>query len=56
MREKILLALLVIMLCLSSCQTEYYPAAGYSSMYGGTVLYEWNVDIVSLYTLKGIRL
>ena len=56
MREKILLALLVFVLCLSSCQPEYYPAAGYSSMYGGDVLSEWNVNILSLYTLKGIRL
>ena len=56
MKEKILLALLVFVLCLSSCQTKYYPAAGYISMYGGDVLYEWNVDVLSIYTLKGIRL
>jgi F0F1-type ATP synthase assembly protein I len=39
MKEKILLVLLVLVLCLSTCQTEYYPAAGYSSMYGGDALY-----------------
>lgn len=33
MKEKILLVLLILALCLSTCQTEYYPAAGYSSMY-----------------------
>ena len=32
MKEKILLVLLILALCLSTCQTEYYPAAGYSSM------------------------
>lgn len=56
MKEKILLVLLVLALCLSSHQTDYYPAAGYSSMYGGDVLYEWNVDVLSIYTFKGIRL
>ena len=55
MKEKILLVLLILALCLSTCQTEYYPAAGYSSMYGGDVLYEWNVDALSIYTFKGIR-
>ena len=52
MKEKILLVLLILALCLS----EYYPAAGYSLMYGGDVLYEWNVDALSIYTFKGIRL
>lgn len=56
MKEKILLVLLILALCLSTCQTEYYPAAGYNSMYGGDVLYEWNVDALSIYTFKGIRL
>lgn len=57
MKEKILLVLLILALCLSTCQTEYYPAAGYSLMYGGDVLYEWNVDALSIYyTFKGIRL
>lgn len=56
MKEKILLVLLVLVLCLSTCQTEYYPPAGYSSMYGGDALYEWNVDVISIYTFKGIRL
>ena len=56
MKEKILLVLLILALCLSTCQTEYYPAAGYSSMYGSDVLYEWNVDVLSIYTFKGIRL
>ena len=51
MKEKILLVLLILALCLSTCQTEYYPAAGYSS-----ILYEWNVDALSIYTFKGIRL
>ena len=55
MKEKILLVLLILALCLSTCQTEYYPA-GYSLMYGGDVLYEWNVDALSIYTFKGIRL
>lgn len=55
MKEKILLVLLILALCLSTCQTEYYPAAGYSLMYGD-VLYEWNVDALSIYTFKGIRL
>lgn len=56
MKEKILLVLLILALCLSTCQTEYYPAAGYSLMYGGDVIYEWNVDALSIYTFKGIRL
>lgn len=56
MKEKILLVLLILALCLSTCQTEYYPAAGYNSMYGGAVLYEWNVDVISIYTFKGMRL
>ena len=38
------------------CGYEYDPAAGYSQMYGGAVIYEWRLDAVSLYSLKGIRL
>lgn len=56
MKEKIMLVLLVLVLCLNTCQAEYYPAAGYNSMYGGDILYEWNVDMLSIYSFKGIRL
>lgn len=54
---KILLAAATMLLCLLSCRTEYYPAAGYNQMYGGAdVLYERRLDAFSIYTFKGIRL
>lgn len=57
MRElKILLAVLLALLCLTSCQDTTYPAAGYNQFYGGGVLYERKLDVFSIYTPKGIRL
>ena len=53
---KFLSAAVLALILAVSCQTEYYPAAGYSQMYGGAVIYEWRLDAVSLYSLKGIRL
>ena len=53
MKEKILLVLLILALCLSTCQTEYYPAASYSSMYGGDVLYEIAFETVGNKKLMG---
>lgn len=37
-------------------ELKFLSAAGYSQMYGGAVIYEWRLDAVSLYSLKGIRL
>lgn len=57
MRElKILLAVLLALLFLTSCQDTTYPAAGYNQLFGGDVLYEWKNDVYSIYTPKGIRL
>lgn len=54
---KILLVTATAILCLLSCRTEYYPAAGYNQLYGGAeALYEWQLDVFSIYTFKGIRL
>lgn len=53
---KFLSAAILALILAVSCQNEYDPAAGYSQMYGGAVIYEWRLDTVSLYSLKGIRL
>ncbi len=53
---KFLSAAVMALIFAVSCQNEYDPAAGYSQMYGGAVIYEWRLDAVSLYSLKGIRL
>ena len=52
---KFLSAAILALILAVSCQNEYDPA-GYSQMYGGAVIYEWRLDAVSLYSLKGIRL
>ena len=52
---KFLSAAVLALILAVSCQNEYDPAAGYSQMYGGAVIYEWRYA-VSLYSLKGIRL
>ena len=53
---KFLSAAVLALILAVSCQNEYDPAAGYSQMYGGAVIYEWRLDAGSLYSLKGIRL
>lgn len=53
---KFLSAAVLALILAVSCQNEYDPAAGYSQMYGGAFIYEWRLDTVSLYSLKGIRL
>ncbi len=53
---KFLSAAVLALIIAVSCQEEYNPAVGYSQMYGGAVIYEWRLDTVSLYSLKGIRL
>ena len=53
---KFLSAAVLALILAVSCQNENDPAAGYSKMYGGAVIYEWRLDTVSLYSLMGIRL
>ena len=53
---KFLSAAVLALILAVSCQNENDPAAGYSKMYGGAVIYELRLDTVSLYSLKGIRL
>lgn len=50
------LALFVLMIIYMNPANYYDPAAGYSDMYGGDVLHDYSVDIISPYVIKGIRL
>lgn len=52
---KFLSAAVLALIIAVSCQEEYNPAPVYSQMYGGAVIYEWRLDTVLLYSLKGKR-
>lgn len=52
----VLLTILVLLIVYTYPVDQSNPAAGYNSFYGGAGIYEYNIDVVSLYTFKGIRL
>lgn len=52
---KFLSAAVLALILAFSCQNEYDPAAGYSQMYGGDILYQQYVDVISIYAFKGVR-
>ena len=44
---KFLSAAVLALILAVSCQNEYDPAAGYSQMYGGAFIYEWQIGRAS---------
>ena len=52
---KFLSAAVLALILAVSCQNENDPAAGYSQMYGGDILYQQYVDVISIYAFKGVR-
>ena len=37
------------------CQTDNIPAGGFNQMYGGNILCEFRIDVISICALKGVR-
>ena len=51
---KLLLAALIAALIVS-CQTDNIPAGGFNQMYGGNILCEFRIDVISICALKDVR-